>query len=360
MSPKSHHSSKVTSTIRDVAVAAGVSITTVSHVLNKTRYVSDELKERVVRAMDELGYQPNVLARGLRSGQTKTIGLVVPDMSNLFFAEISRAVEDILFKEGYSLIICNSDDNPEKQNAYLGVLVAKQVEGIIFISTSFSEDFPGRLENTDIPIVFADREIPSTLIDVVLIDNEYGGFLATDYLINLGYNRIACITGPSELTPSADRVNGYYHALDEANLPRRPEYIIAGDFHYHSGEKAMLHLLGLDPKPDAVFVSNDMMAFGSIRAIRSCNLRVPDDISIVGFDDILLAQASSPALTTIAQPIQKMAENIVELLFVRMQATKLPLEPRRIILKPELVIRDSCMEYRKNVNIEHETQYVNH
>lgn len=344
MSLKSHRSSNVTTTIRDVAVAAGVSITTVSHVLNETRYVSDELRERVNRAMDELGYQPNVLARGLRSGQTKTIGLVVPDMSNLFFAEISRAVEDIIFKKGYSLIICNSDDNPEKQKTYFGVLVAKQVEGIIFISTSFSEDFLGRLESTQIPIVFADREMPSTLADVVLIDNEYGGFLATNYLIQLGHKRIACITGPSELTPSADRVNGYYRALDEAGLPRRPEYVIAGDFHYHSGEKAMLHLLGLDPRPEAVFVSNDMMAFGGIRAVRSCNLRVPDDISIVGFDDILLAQASSPALTTVAQPLQKMAEHIVESLFVRMQATKLPPQRQRIILKPELVIRDSCKE----------------
>ncbi len=344
MSPKNHRYSSVSTTIRDVAVAAGVSITTVSHVVNETRYVSDELRQRVLRAMDELGYQPNVLARGLRSGQTKTIGLVVPDMSNLFFAEVSRAIEDMVFNKGYSLIICNSDDNPEKQKAYFGVLVAKQVEGIIFISTHSSEDFFERVENTRIPIVFADREVPSTLADVVLVDNECGGYLATSYLIGLGHKRIACITGPSGVTPSADRVNGYRRALQEAGLPYLQEYVIPGDFHYHSGEKAMLRLLDLNPRPDAVFVSNDMMAFGCIRAIRSCNLRLPDDISLVGFDDIILAQASSPALTSVAQPIEAMAQQIIELLFLRMQENPPTTERKRIILKPELVIRDSCKQ----------------
>jgi len=294
--------------------------------------------------MEALGYQPNVLARGLRSGETRTIGLVVPDMSNLFFAEVSRAVEDIVFKKGYSLIICNSDDNPEKQKTYFGVLVAKQVDGIIFISTSFSPDLLERLASTHIPIVFADREVPNTLADVVLVDNEYGGYQATSYLIGLGHQRIACITGPSELTPSADRVGGYYRALREAGLPTRPEYVIAGDFHYHSGEQAMQRLLDLDPRPDAVFVSNDMMAFGCIRAVRSCGLRLPEDISIVGFDDIILAQASSPALTSVAQPIEQMAEQITRLLFQRMQTRPHPTECQRIILKPELVIRDSCQQ----------------
>lgn len=330
-------------TIRDVAKFADVSITTVSHVINNTRFVSEDLKERVMQAMNELGYKPNMLARGLRSGRTRTIGLVVPDMANLFFAEISRAIEDIVFNKGYSLIICNSDDNPEKQKAYFGVLLAKQVEGIIFISTGSSQDYIEQLENSGIPIVLADREVPTQLADVVLIDNEYGGYLATNHLISLGHKRIACIAGPSELTPSADRVNGYRRALCEADLPVYPEYIVNGDFHFKLGEAAMLHLLDLNPRPDAVFVSNDMMAFGCIRAIHSRNLVLPNDISIVGFDDILLAKASSPALTTIAQPTQKMAEKITELLFLRLESHPSNTKRKRVILKPELVIRDSTM-----------------
>lgn len=331
-----------TVTIRDVAELAGVSITTVSHVINGTRFVSDELSQRVLRAMDRLGYKPNLLARGLRSGQTKTIGLVVPDMSNLFFAEASRAIEDIAFHNRYSLIICNSDDNPEKQKSYFDVLVTKQVDGIIFISTSGSDDFYERVLSLKIPIVFADREIPEVNVDTVMIDNEYGGYSATQYLIGLGHRRIACITGPSALTPSAGRVAGYRHAMEEAGLAVQPEWIVNGDFRFQSGEAAMQQLLDLDPQPEAVFVSNDMMAFGAIRAARSRGLQLPRDISIVGFDDITLAQASSPALTTVSQPIQEMAEKITELLFLHIQEKPHGAERARIVLKPMLVIRDSC------------------
>ncbi len=328
-------------TIQDVADLAGVSITTVSHVINGTRFVSEDLTQRVLQAMDQLGYKPNLLARGLRSGRTRTLGLVVPDMANLFFAEISRAIEEIAFNRGYSLIICNSADNPEKEKTYLGVLLAKQVEGIIFISAGSSEDILNELERCGVPLVYADREIPSQLADVVLLDNEFGGYLATNHLIQLGHRQIACISGPSGLTPSADRVAGYRRALVEAGLPVCPEYIVSGDFHYHSGEIGMLHLLDLEDPPDAVFISNDMMAFGSIRAVRSRNLRLPEQISIVGFDDIILAQASSPALTTIAQPIQQMAEKVIELLFMRMHSNSAGMERQRVILKPELIIRDS-------------------
>lgn len=331
-------------TITDVARVAGVSITTVSHVINGTRFVRDELKERVLDAMRELNYRPNSLARGLRKGQTKTIGLIVPDNSNLFFAEIARSIEDVGFSNGYSVILCNSDNNLEKQRTYIEALLAKKVDGVIFISAGDSGDGLQELIDAGIPIVVADREVSQTLADVVLVDNEHGGYIATKHLIDLGHRRIACIAGPSDLTPSAQRVDGYRRALAEADLPLESEYVAGGDFGIQSGEAAMAELLALEKMPTAVFVCNDMMAIGAIRAVRDRGLGVPEDISIIGFDDIPLAPATFPALSTVAQPKLEIARVATELLIQRMQSQDAGAERQRIVLEPELVVRNSSCQ----------------
>jgi LacI family transcriptional regulator len=331
-----------TTTIKDVAIKAGVSITTVSHVVNKTRFVSKELCDRVFAAMEELNYHPNTLARSLRMGETKTIGLIIPDNSNPFFAELARIIEDIGFENGYSVILCNSDDILEKESAYINMLIAKQIDGVIFIATGSN---PGRLTELikrNIPVVVIDRNISNAAVDVVLVDNEKGGFDAVNYLLGLGHKRIACITGPSKLTPSIGRVKGYRKALKQAGIPVREYYIVSGDFRPLSGETATIYLLKLPEPPTAIFVCNDLMALGALRALRNAGLSVPKDISILGFDDIDLADEITPPLTTVAQPIAELATSAVEILIFRIQESMPRSDRQRKVLNGWLVIRESC------------------
>ncbi len=334
-------------TINDVAKKAGVSITTVSYVITGKRFVSDELKERVNRAMKEVGYRPNNLARSLRLGRTDTIGLVIPDSSNLYFAEISRHIEDIGFDNQFTVFLCNSDDNPIKQSKYLDVLIAKQVDGIVFISAFNDKSDLEQLVEANIPFVIVDRDEKNSSADIVLVDNFAGGKMAVNELIRLGHRRIACITGPSMVNPSADRYLGYREAVEENGLPFLPEYVVSGDFRHKGGENAMNALLHLPEPPSAVFVCNDMMAIGAIQAINKFGLKVPEDISVIGFDNIPIAEAISPALTTIAQPISQITQNAMELLFRRMEGDTRDF-PSRITLVPELIVRDSCTTYTRN------------
>jgi LacI family transcriptional regulator len=184
-------------TIKDVALKSGVSITTVSHVINKTRFVSKELCERVYAAMEELNYHPNTLARSLRMGETKTIGLIIPNNSNPFFAGLARLIEDVGFENGYSVILCNSDDIRKKEFAYINMLIAKQIDGVIFIAAGSDPENLLELTKRKIPVVVIDRDISHAAVDVVLVDNVKAGFEAVNYLVELGHKRIACITGPS-------------------------------------------------------------------------------------------------------------------------------------------------------------------
>lgn len=340
--------------IKDVAEKAGVSITTVSHVVNETRYVSEDLKARVFDAMKELNYRPNLLARSLRSGRTRTIGLVIPDISNLFFAEISRKIEDKGFDYGYSVILCNTDENQDKEMLYVDVLMEKQVDGIIFISAGADNKEIFNLDNVDVPVVLADRDISSSHSDVVLVDNFKGGFDATNYLISLGHQRIGCITGPSKMTPSAQRVEGYKKALIEAGIQIDEKIIYSGDFGFKSGESAMCELLNNPDFPSAVFVCNDMMAIGAIRAIQETGRKIPENISLVGFDNIPFAETVYPSLTTIAQPILEMADTAVDLLIDRIKIKQHEkhnkyVEPifKRIVLKAQLIKRESCAKFSK-------------
>jgi LacI family transcriptional regulator len=334
-----------TPTINDVAKLAGVSTTTVSHFINGTRYISDDLRERVEAAITELGYRPNSLARGLRRGESKTIGLIVPDNSNPFFAEILRSIENIGYANGYSVILCNSDSDIQKEIAYTDLLFAKQVDGIVFIATNDSCEHLQQLTDAGIPIVVIDRDIPLIGTDVLLVDNFQGGYAATRYLIELGHRHIACITGPSKLTPSADRVNGYKKALAEAGIAENPQWLVAGDFQFQGGENGINQLLALPERPTAVFACNDMMALGIMRGMRKARLSVPREISVIGFDDIPLTSVVSPALTSIAQPVQEISRLAFELLIDRIQNKNSVHEEKRIVLQTHLIIRESCKQY---------------
>ena len=268
--------------MRDVAERAGVSVTSVSHVINETRPVSYELRERVLAAMEELGYQPNRLACSLRSGKTQTIGMIVPDSADPFFAEVARGIEDTAFENGYSLILCNSDANLGKEAFYTDVLVEKQVDGILFLAAGLSTERILDLQQRGMPVVVVDRELPGAHVDLVVTDNAGGGWSATRHLIDLGHRRIGYITAPSDLTLSEYRSTGYRKALEEAGIAADENLVVRGDFDFKSGYRAARQLLANDKQPTAIFASNDIMAIGAICAAVESGLQVPQDLSVVG------------------------------------------------------------------------------
>lgn len=334
--------------MREVAEQAQVSVTTVSHVINDTRPVSDELRAKVTAAVDELGYQPNRLARSLRRGETHTIGMIIPDGVNPFFAEVARGIEDTGFEQGYSVILCNSDGNLEKELLYTNVLNEKQVDGIIFVAAGLSQEHILGLQQRGLPVVVVDREIPGLPVGTVITDNAQGGWLATGHLLSLGHRRIACLSGPHDLTPSAERVTGYRQALEAAEVFVDERLVLRGDFNYESGYKSMTELLALEEPPSAVFACNDLMAMGAMAAAVESGCRVPADLSVVGFDDIKLASYTIPTLTTVRQPKYEMGAIATRMLLEHMRQDDLT--PQRQILGTELVVRKSSAPVSQMVN----------
>ncbi len=331
------------STIRDVAERAGVSISTVSHVINATRHVNAATRARVQAAMIALDYQPNRLARSLRNRRTHTLGVLLPNSANPFFAQILLGIEAACFDQGYNVILGNANELAERELAYLDVLLSKQVDGILLVSTGAYEEALHFLAARHAPVVMVDRspgEAYAATIDTVFTDNQGGGVLATRHLLGLAHRRIACIGGPSQLTSSAGRVVGYRQAMAEAGLAVDEALILSGDFQHEGGYQAARTLLALPEPPTAIFVCNDLMAVGALCAIHEAGLRVPADVSVVGFDNIALAQYSVPRLTTISQPTAAIGQAAVRLLLERLQDRDAPARHER--LPVALIERDSC------------------
>ena len=325
--------------MRDVARHAGVSISTVSHVVNNSRAVSSEARGRVLAAMKELGYKPNALAQNLRRQQTLSIGMIVPDSANPFFAEVARGIEDTSFEQNHSVILCNTDGNVDKQATHTDLLIKNQVAGILFVAAGISTELVEDLQARQVPLVVVDREVPDVAVDTVLTNHRRGGCQATQHLINLGHRRIACISGGSDLSPSAERLTGYQMKLQESGIPFEDTLVVKGDFQYASGYRAAQQLLRLAEPPTAVFACNDLMAVGVISAATEMGLRVPEDLSVVGFDDVRLASFTNPPLTTIAQPKYEIGVIATEMLLAR--AGNLAAAPRVERLETKLIIRGS-------------------
>jgi len=327
-------------TIKDVAHRVGVSPTTVSHVINETRFVSEELRARVCQAINELDYQPNAIARSLRCKKTQNIGMIIPDIAYSFLAEVAKGVEDVGFKHGYNVILCDSNGALEREAAYIDLLREKQVDGIIFVAAGESSQHVETLIKQGMPVISVDRELPGLEVDSVLADNLQGGYQATEYLIQLGHRRIGCITGPPDLSVSSQRISGYRQALERYDIPLCDELVVIGDFRYQEGYRAIRQLLALNEPPTAIFACNDIMAVGAICAAKDKGLGVPEGIAIIGFDDIALASFISPRLTTIAQPKHEMGAIAVELLVERIKEKNKPFT--KVILPVHLVVRESC------------------
>jgi LacI family transcriptional regulator len=331
-------------TQNDVAQRAGVSQATVSLVLNKVSRsnIPEETRLRVINAIDELGYRPNTLASSLRLGKTQTLGLILPDIANPFFAEVSRSIEIAAFEQNYNLILCNTEGDIDRELLYVDVLCNRQVDGIIFVAMGDQADSLQRVLCKNIPVVMIDRDLPGTEVDAVLTDNRLGGFQATQHLIDLGHYRIGCIAGPSSVTPSAGRGEGYLAALAEHNIPADENLYVRGDFHPYSGWAAARSMLALREPPTAIFAGNDLMAIGALRAITEAGLHVPEDISLVGFDNIELASYTNPPLTSVAQPIHEAGQMAVNFLLERIREPDQPF--RRAILPTSLIVRNSSKE----------------
>lgn len=325
-------------TVRDVAARAGVSVTTVSHVINGTRRVSDNTKANVERAIRALSYRSNLLARGLRSRRTSTLGMVMPDISNPFFSEIGRAIEDIGYKLGYSVVLCDSYGSIQREINYVNVLLAKRVDGLLVISTGDNAKVLDLAERGGVPIVVVDRDVNRPTVDTVLLDNKLGGALAARHLLGLGHRRVACIAGPSDVASNAQRVAGFLGAIHQCRHACCVK-IVRGDFNFQRAARATNELLKDGRQFTAIFATNDIMAVAAIAVLRRAGIDVPIDVSIVGFDNIPIVNEMYPAVTTIGQPVKDLANAAVTALLARVSDHSR--RPSRVVLKPVLVTRES-------------------
>lgn len=332
-------------TITDVAREARVSASTVSHVINETRYVSDEVKQRVHAAMEALNYQPNVIARSLRTRETLTVGVVVSDVTNPFFTSIVRAIEDEVLKQGYSIILCDTDEKPEREQAYLRLLMGRRVDGLIVAPSSGNADLLRSAIESGLPVVLLDRSVPGLAADVVLSDNESGAFDAVSYLIGMGHRRIGIIAGRLEVSTGADRMAGYVRAIRTHGIPADESLIEVAKFKRDIAYDKTMQMLNRAEPPTALFVCNNVMTAGTMAALKAAGKKVPEDISVIGFDDSEWAALMDPPLTVVAQPIVELGTRAAQTLMRRISRGRVK-TPRAVVLKPELILRDSCARPR--------------
>jgi LacI family transcriptional regulator len=327
--------------MNDIAKLARVSLGTVSHVLNNTTNVREPLRKRVLEAVEAVGYQPSQLARGLRRDKTNMIGMIIPDITNPFFPAVVKGAEDIAFSNGYRLILCNTDNDHSKELAHLNELRTYLPAGLIVIPSSFS-DLTVQAESyrrSGTGVVCVDRLPKSWAGDSVTADNEEGALNATRHLIEMGHKRLATIVGPLRLTNARERLNGFTRAMKEAKIPLRPEYAQETTFEMQGGYSKALLLLRLIPRPTAIFAGNDLIALGVLRAIRESNLRCPEDVSVIGFDDLDIAEVTYPALSSVSQSGYQLGTTAAHILIERIHGDKSP--AKHIVLKTKLSLRNS-------------------
>jgi LacI family transcriptional regulator len=326
-------------TIRDVADRAGVSMSTVSHVINATRFVSEEKRQRVLDAMGALHYRPNSLARSLRRQRSFTIGVVVPDSRNPYFADIARGIEDVGFDLGYTVTICSTDERSDKEDVYVNSLIDRQIDGVAIVVAGASTASVRLLVEQGVPTVVVDRDVPDVAVDSVVIDNYAGGYAVGEHLATLGYKVCAAVVGPEENIPIAERLRGYRDALAAHGVPLRADLTAYGRLDLEAGYEALRRLLALEPGLEAVFATNDLTAVGALRAAAELGYARPSGLAVVGYDNIDLAAYTMPALTTVAQPRYEIGRHAARMLLRRIAEPQAATELLR--LQPQLVVRES-------------------
>jgi DNA-binding LacI/PurR family transcriptional regulator len=301
-------------TIKDVAREAGVSVGTASLALRGNPAVREATRRRVLAAAKRLRYQPSALARGLVTRRTHTVGLLISDIANPFFIRAVRAIEDLAQENGYTVILCNTDEDPSKEAQYLQVLVEKRVDGIILATTAGALKVVRDIRWRQIPLVLFDRELPGVAADTVKVDGALGGRLATEHLLSLGHRRIAIIHGPLVRSTGRERLQGYLQALKAAGVTPVPEYICEGNFKQDSGRELTRNLLDLSPPPTALFCTNNLMTVGALQALGERGVRIPSHLSLVGYDDMEWWTLTHPPLTTVGQPVYDLGREAMRLL----------------------------------------------
>lgn len=327
-------------TIKDVATHASVSVATVSAVMNGNKYVSPELVQRVQESIAVLGYKRNSFARGLKTQTSYSIGLIVPDITNPFFTNIARGVEDVANAHNYSLMLGNTDEDPEKEKKYLHLLESKQADGLIIAVTARSHEYLQALPLQDLALVSIDRSLFDLGVDTVMVDNREGARGAIEHFLSLGHRRIGLVSGLRGIAPTEERLQGYTDALEKFGLTVDPALIAMTYARIDGGKRGAMQLLALADRPTALFLMDGTMTIGALQAIAELGLRCPEDIAIACFDDFPWARVMRPYLTVVDQPTYEIGQQAANLLFERLQNRKQ--DPREIRLHTHLVVRESC------------------
>ncbi|TDX44387.1 LacI family DNA-binding transcriptional regulator [Orenia marismortui] len=326
-------------TMKDIARMIGVSESTVSRAINNKPGVGAKTKKKILRLVEKYNYQPNQLAQNLAKQESNMIGLLLPDISSLFYSEAARAIQDIAAKEGYQVIVCNTDGDEDREKNYIDWLQANKIAGIIFLGYGLANNKIINLGLSNYPIVLANRLVEEVMIPSVVIDNATGAFGATIHLLEKGHKRIALINGPQDNLQSQNRLQGYKQALNNYNIDYNPKLVIHKDWSRESGYEGFLELLDSDEVPTAIFAANDLIAVGVIEAIKMGGYMIPHDIAVVGFEDTIVTSVIEPALTTVSQPMYELGANSVRKLFSLIN--KEEVEEKIEILASKLIVRKS-------------------
>ncbi|MFJ8247040.1 LacI family DNA-binding transcriptional regulator [Peribacillus asahii] len=329
-------------TITDVAKHAKVSKSTVSQYLNKRyEYMSEKTRKKIEEAIEELNYQPNIIARSLKQKSTFTVGVVVANILHTFSTQIIRAIENYFYKHGFQIIVCNADDQPEKEKNYIEMLRAKQVDGIIIFPTGDNLDLYKRMKSDQFPVVFMDRAIEELNIATVMLDNHLASKLAVDRFVEKGYENIAIITTSifRNISPRLERIQGYKEALELHGIPVNLEYIKTANAEEISDK--LSELFELKKPPQAILAGNDIVLNEVLRYMKKHNMNIPDDVAVIGIDEVSYADFYTPTITTVNQPAIEMANQAAQLLLNQINKTgKEDTSVHR--LKPTLLLRNSC------------------
>jgi len=330
------------SSLKDVAKLASVSIATVSRVINNSDKVSQDTRKNVLKAIKELDFKPSKTAQRLRykSGQKKLIGLIVPDIQNPFYVDVVRGVEDMSYDNGFAIYMCNFAQDETKERMYLDLMKSEAVDGLILTPVNEKDEQVINLVKSGLPVVCVDRGLADVEVDSVVVNNREGAFNAVELLINKGYKRIAYLGGLPNIPTTIFRQRGYTDAIIKNGFELDESLILTGDSKHASGKMMAIKLLEMENPPDALFTGNNLITLGALEVIHNKGLKIPDDIAIVGFDDMHWSISLNPPLTAISQPGYEIGRRAADILFNRIA------EPERenvkLVLKTKLIVRDSC------------------
>lgn len=330
-------------TIEDVAKKAGVSVATVSRVINNQGGVRKTTEERIVKAIKELNYVRNAVARSMVRKETKTIGVIIPDICNPFFSEVVAGIESQALKQDYFVTLSSSNESKVIEKNIIHHFLERGMDGVVLTTADESGEVLKPLINANIPVVAVDRAIQKYEVDTVLVDNVEGSYNAVQHLINQGHRKIAIICGPLNTTPGYERFQGYRSAMEDNKLEIKDEWIGYGDFMEKSGYNLTKQFYELPNKPTAIFSSNNLMSIGSVKALNDLNWKIGKEVSFIGFDDIEIATFMKPTLTMVSRPMRNIGEIAIQLLFDRINNKgSSSLNKREYRLSPTLVVRESC------------------